>query len=130
MEPTILKGDPMNDSHLALRMEIFGPVAGVCTVRNLDEAIAVVNAVRHRHAASLFTNDFRAVFEFAARANVGMIHAQNPTIGGDAQAPFGGIGGDTSFGQREMGLRCLEPFLVDKTVDLHYGGQVLSAGAR
>lgn len=130
MQPTLLEGDPEHHGHLALREEIFGPVMGVCSVKNLDEAIAVVNGVRHQHAASIFTNDLRAAHEFAERAEVGMVHINNSTIGGDAQAPFGGLGGATSLGQREMGLRCMDIFLADTTVDINWRGAALGRGAR
>lgn len=131
IEPTILKGDPFNPEHLALREEIFGPVAGVCKVYGLDEALDVVNkTVKHRHAASVFTRDLAQAFRFAKEAHVGMVHVNNPTIGGDVQAPFGGLGGDTSFGPREMGPDAMLPFTVDKTVDINYGGASLERGAR
>lgn len=130
MRPAVLGGDPEDPGHLALREEIFGPVMGVCGVKNLDEAIEVVNGVRHQHAASIFTDDLRTAHEFAERAKVGMVHVNNPTIGGDAQAPFGGLGGDTSLGQREMGLRCMNIFLADQTVDINWSGASLGRGAR
>lgn len=131
IQPTILKGDPFNEEHIALREEIFGPVAGVCTVDGLDKALKVVNeTVSHRHAASVFTRDLDSAFTFAKEARVGMVHVNNPTLGGDAQAPFGGLGGDTSFGPREMGTDCMLPFTVDKTVDINYGGTSLGRGAR
>lgn len=120
MEPTLLEGDAENKDHLALHEEIFGPVAGICFIKGLDEAIKVVNGVTHRHVASIFTGNISNAFRFAKEAKVGMLHINNPTLGGDAQAPFGGLGGDTSFGQREMGIHAMDPFLVDKTVDINY----------
>lgn len=57
MQPTILEGDWHNDQHTALHDEIFGPVLGVSEFQDFEEAIAAVNSVRHRHVASLFTNN-------------------------------------------------------------------------
>lgn len=59
-----------------------------------------------------------------------MVHINNPTMGGDAQAPFGGLGGETSFGIREMGPHAMDPFLKDRTVDINFGGAGLGRGTR
>jgi aldehyde dehydrogenase (NAD+) len=130
VSPTVLEGDPDNEEHLALRDEGFGPVVGACRVPNLAEAIRVTNLVSHRHAAAVYTESISAMHEFEEGALAGMIHARNPTVGGDPQTEFGGMGGDTSIGQREMGPHAMDPFLWDQTFDERRGGTVLAAGAR
>lgn len=131
MEGTVLEGDPDNEGHLALREEIFGPVAGACRVTDLDHALHVVNeTVGHKHAVSIYTRDRRQAGIFKRRAKVGNVHVWNPTFGGDPHVAFGGFGGDTSYGLREMGLDCMLSFLRDKTIDDNEEGRVLAAGAR
>lgn len=130
MEPTVLSGDPHDPGHLALRREIFGPVAGVGIVRGLDEGIAAVNDNTHRHVAGIFTQDLDRAAEFIERAKVGMVYVNNSTLGGDAQAPFGGFGRDTSLGIQEMGRNAMEPFLRHKTVGVNNSGNVLGGRAR
>lgn len=130
VQPTLLEGDPDNEKHLALRDEIFGHVVGTCRVANLAEAIRVTNLVSHRHAASIYTDSVSAMHEFEEGVLAGMVHFRNPTVGGDPQAAFGGMGGDTSRGNREMGPDCMNTYLWDQTFDERRGGTVLAAGAR
>ncbi|MEK7528250.1 MAG: aldehyde dehydrogenase family protein [Patescibacteria group bacterium] len=130
IEPTILAGDPKNRDHLALREEIFGPVAGFARVRGFEEGIAAVNDNAHRHVAGVFTENPRRAAEFIRRANAGMVHGNNSTLGGDVQAPFGGTGGATSFGPQEMGPDAMRVFQRHKTVGWNYGNSVLGGRAR
>src|ERR1700730_7884384 len=45
--------------------EIFGPVASICPVRTLDEAIALINAHPNANATSIFTSSGKAARELA-----------------------------------------------------------------
>src|SRR6267142_5015112 len=45
--------------------EIFGPVASICPVQTLDEAIAVMRAHPNANATSIFTSSGKAAREFA-----------------------------------------------------------------
>jgi len=130
MTPTVLKGDHRNPEHLALRREIFGPVAGFGIVHGLQEGITAVNDSTHRHVAGVFTESLRAGKEFLRAVKTGMRHWNNSTLGGDVQAPFGGAGGDTSFGPQEMGRRAMEIFQRHATVGEHYGAKVLGGRTR
>lgn len=130
MAPTLLKGDPRNAGHRALREEIFGPVAGFAEIHGFEEGLAAVNDNDHRHVAGIFTRDLLLAHEFLRRAKAGMRHVNNSTLGGDVQAPFGGMGGATSFGIQEMGPRAMEPFLRHYTAGLNYGDKVLGGRAR
>jgi aldehyde dehydrogenase (NAD+) len=47
----------------------------------------------------------------------GMLHINSPTVGGEAQAPFGGMK-ETGLGRREMGASGPEFFSELKTVYL------------
>ncbi len=125
VSPAVLEGDPNNPRHKALRDETFGPVVGACRVQSLEEAIRVVNGVRHQHAASIYTEDLGNAHRFIRGARVGIVHVKNPTTGGDAQIGFGGLGGDTSLGGREMGPDSMKIFLVEKTVDINPGSGVV-----
>ncbi|MBI4994048.1 aldehyde dehydrogenase [Candidatus Peregrinibacteria bacterium] len=130
MLPTVLKGCPDNLGHRALREEIFGPVVGFARVSGFEDGTRAVNDNPHRHVAGIFTQDIDKAMEFARRAKAGMVHVNNSTLGGDPQAPFGGLGGDTSFGPQEMGPGAMEPFLRHKTVGVNTSGKVLGGRAR
>ena len=47
------------------REEIFGPVASICPVKTLDEAIAMMQAHPNANATSIFTSSGKAAREFA-----------------------------------------------------------------
>src|SRR4030095_2504976 len=55
------------------REEIFGPVATVCPVRDLDEAFRIMDAHPNANATSIFTSSGRAAREFAHRATASMV---------------------------------------------------------
>lgn len=130
VEPTVLRGNPRDRSHLAMKREIFGPIAALATVHGFDEGVDAINDSTHRHVASIFTNNIQRGFQFARRVNAGMRHVRNTTLGGDPQAPFGGNGGDTSFGDPEMGKDAMRIFEGRATVGFNYGSKVLGGRDR
>jgi aldehyde dehydrogenase (NAD+) len=50
-----------------------------------------------------------------------MVHVNEPTIGGEAQLPFGGVKA-TGVGEREMSEEGLNFFTEQKTVFVNYSG--------
>ncbi|PSS37509.1 hypothetical protein PHLCEN_2v716 [Hermanssonia centrifuga] len=89
--PTVVKNVPFDDS--LMDEEIFGPVLPIVPVKDLDEAIEVVNSRDHALSLYVFTQDpaFKAkVFDNtqsgSAVANEVVIHV------GATGLPFGGIG--------------------------------------
>lgn len=130
MEPTLLEGDRFNTGHRAIREEIFGPVAGFQRIRGFEEGLEAVNDNPHRHVAGVFTTNLRLAYEFLRRAKAGMRHVNNSTLGGDVQAPFGGMGGATSYGPQEMGPEAMRPFLQPYTAGVNWSDKVLGGRAR
>jgi malonate-semialdehyde dehydrogenase (acetylating)/methylmalonate-semialdehyde dehydrogenase len=55
------------------REEIFGPVLSVIRVKDLDEAIALVNSSAFGNTTSIFTSDGKSAREYASRIEVGMV---------------------------------------------------------
>ena len=55
------------------REEIFGPVFSVIHVKDLDEAIALVNGSAFGNTTSIFTSDGKSAREYASRVEVGMV---------------------------------------------------------
>lgn len=118
-EPTIydhVKGD----SKLAVE-EIFGPVLSVIRVKDWAEAIKVANAVPYGLSSSLYTMDVARAMEYVDEIETGMLHLNSPTVGGEAQLPFGGMKA-TGVGQREMGETAVDFFTEWKTVYIDYTG--------
>jgi acyl-CoA reductase-like NAD-dependent aldehyde dehydrogenase len=103
------------------REEVFGPVLAVQRAKDVDEAIRLANDVEYGLTASIYTSDYFAAMRFVERAEVGMVHVNQPTVGGEAQLPFGGIKA-TGVGEKEMAEEGANFFTYLKTVFLDYTG--------
>ena len=117
--PTIF--DDVTPGMRIFQEEIFGPVLSVATASSLEEALTKANGVEYGLTTSIFTQDINAVMRFVEDVEVGMVHVNEPTVGGEAQLPFGGSK-STGVGEREMGEDGLNFFTEIKTVFVNYGG--------
>jgi alpha-ketoglutaric semialdehyde dehydrogenase len=117
--PTIF--DHVAPDSVIAQDEIFGPVLSVIRVKNFEEALRVANSVRYGLSSSLYTNDAAKIFEFIDRIETGITHVNSPTVGGEAQLPFGGMKG-TGVGLREMGRVAIDFYTELKTVYIDYTG--------
>jgi malonate-semialdehyde dehydrogenase (acetylating)/methylmalonate-semialdehyde dehydrogenase len=70
--------------------EIFGPVLGVIRVRDLEEALEILNGLPYGNAASLFTRDGRAAREFRLRVRAGNVGINIGVAAPIAPYPFAG----------------------------------------
>jgi len=102
--------------------EIFGPVLSVIRVRDFEEALNTANSVRYGLSSSLYSNDAAKIFDFIDRIETGITHVNSPTVGGEAQLPFGGMKA-TGVGLREMGRVAVDFFTELKTVYIDYTGR-------
>jgi len=102
--------------------EIFGPVLSIIRVKNFDEAMEAANSVRFGLSSSIYTNDAAKIFEFIDRIETGITHVNSPTVGGEAQLPFGGMKA-TGVGLREMGRVAIDFYTELKTVYIDYTGR-------
>jgi len=99
--------------------EIFGPVLSVIRVGSLDEAITVANEVDFGLTGSVFTQNISRAFQVIRKLDTGMTHVNNPTIGGEAHMPFGGVKA-TGVGPREMGPGAWKFYAEEKTVYINH----------
>jgi len=70
--------------------EIFGPVLSCVRCKNLDEAIALINAHTYGNGVSLYTSDGHVAREFGRRILVGMVGINVPIPVPMAWHGFGG----------------------------------------
>jgi aldehyde dehydrogenase (NAD+) len=120
VEPTIFDG--VVPSMRIFKEEIFGPVLSVAVASSLDEALGFANDVEYGLTTSIFTSDITSVMRFVDEVETGMVHVNEPTVGGEAQLPFGGTK-STGVGEREMAEEGLNFFTELKTVFINYSGK-------
>ena len=109
--PTVLGNIPKNSP--AYREELFGPVASIFRVKNIEEAIAVANDSRFGLGASAWTNDDRERDCFVNDLEAGMVFI-NRMVSSDPRLPFGGV--KQSGHGRELGPWGIREFTNIKAV--------------
>ena len=87
-EPTLL--DTPNPSLPVVQEETFGPVAVLQVVRNIEDALRMLNGVSQGLVASLYSQDRHAQRLFLEKAECGVLKLNQPTMGVVPEAPFGG----------------------------------------
>ena len=73
--------------------ESFGPVKPVIRVKGEDEAVRVANDIEYGLSSAIFSRDIKRAMAVAARIEAGICHINGPTVGDEAQMPFGGVKG-------------------------------------
>jgi aldehyde dehydrogenase (NAD+) len=101
-----------------VREEVFGPVVAVLEVADLDAGIAAINDSPYGLTAGICTTSLSAAYEFAARAQVGVVKVNRPTAGLDLNVPFGGVKDSSTNTFREQGPRATDFYTWSKTVYL------------
>jgi len=86
--PTIF--DNVRPDMTIAKEEIFGPVLSVIRVKTLQDAIELVNSCAFGNTTSIFTNNGKAMREYAARVDVGMVGVNIGVAAPMAFFPFAG----------------------------------------
>jgi len=86
--PTIF--DRVRPDMTIAREEIFGPVLSVIRVRDLGEAIGLVNGSAFGNTSSIFTSDGKTAREYASRIEAGMVGVNIGVAAPMAFFPFSG----------------------------------------
>jgi acyl-CoA reductase-like NAD-dependent aldehyde dehydrogenase len=110
-QPTVL--DAVTRDMTIATEETFGPVVPISTIRDMDEAIGIVNGSQYGLLASIFTADLRRGIEFAETVRAGWVNINEGTNYWESHLPFGGGSGKRS-GLGRVGGR----FSIDRLTEL------------
>jgi len=91
MEATLL--DHVTPAMRVYSEESFGPMKPVIRVKGEDDAVRVANDTEYGLSSAVFSRDVSRAMAVAARIQAGICHINGPTVGDEAQMPFGGMKG-------------------------------------
>lgn len=120
VEPTVFEG--VKPKARLWQEEIFGPVLSVAKAKTFEQALELANDSPFGLTSAFYGQDMTLAMKFVEGMEAGMVHLNSPTIGGEAQVPFGGVKG-SGVGEREMAKDGLHFFTEQKTVFVDYTGQ-------
>jgi succinate-semialdehyde dehydrogenase/glutarate-semialdehyde dehydrogenase len=102
----------------AFREELFGPVAVVYKVTDVDEAVALANDSPFGLGGAVFHSDHAVALDVANRLETGMVWV-NEAEGGGPELPFGGT--KRSGVGRELGPYGIDEFVNKKLIHVPTG---------
>jgi alpha-ketoglutaric semialdehyde dehydrogenase len=97
--------------------ELFGPVAVLYRVRDLDEAIALVNDSPYGLTSAIHTSSLHRALRFAESVQAGVVVVNGGTHGSEPHMGFGGVK-QSGTGWREAGVEALDVYTEWRYVNL------------
>ncbi len=115
LAPTVVEG-VAPDATLS-RTELFGPVAALYRVRDLAEALALVNDSPYGLTAAIHTASLHRAMRFAEQAQAGVVVVNGGTHGSEPHMGFGGVK-QSGTGWKEAGVEALDVYSDIRYVNL------------
>jgi alpha-ketoglutaric semialdehyde dehydrogenase len=122
--PVIVDGVRPDDE--LFMQETFGPIVGVASYTDFDEALELANRPGYGLSSSVYTTDPAKAFRFARGISAGMVSVNNSTSGAEAHLPFGG-NGRSGNGSRQSGIWVLDQFTRWQSMNWDYSGRLQKA---
>jgi aldehyde dehydrogenase (NAD+)/gamma-glutamyl-gamma-aminobutyraldehyde dehydrogenase len=110
--PTVF--DAVEPQMRIAREEIFGPVLGLITVNDVDEAVRIARDTQYGLHASVFTRDISRAFQVARALPCGTVSV-NAFSEGDVKTPFGGYRRSGSLA-RDNGTEAMDQYTQTKSI--------------
>jgi acyl-CoA reductase-like NAD-dependent aldehyde dehydrogenase len=115
LEPTVL-ADVAPDAELSCT-ELFGPVTILYRVRDIDEALTLVNDSPYGLTSAIHTANLHRAMRFADKVEAGVVVVNGGTHGSEPHMGFGGVK-QSGTGWREAGVEALDVYTEWKYVNL------------
>ncbi|MGI8793279.1 MAG: aldehyde dehydrogenase family protein [Acidimicrobiales bacterium] len=122
--PTIAAGVRIDDA--IANTETFGPLVGVATAADFDEAMSFANGHGYGLSASIYTSTPAIAFRFQDEISSGMVSINNSTSGAEAHLPFGG-NARSGNGSRQSGVWVLDQVTRWQSVNWDWSGRLQKA---
>jgi aldehyde dehydrogenase (NAD+) len=115
LAPTVLEGAATEAD--VSTTELFGPVTLLYRVRDLEEAVAVVNDSPYGLTAAIHTASVHRAMVFSERVQAGVVVVNGGTHGSEPHMGFGGVK-QSGTGWREAGVEALDVYSDWKVVNV------------
>lgn len=113
--PTLIDNVNINDK--ISQIELFGPVATLYSVKNLEEALQLANNTMYGLTSCIHTKDINKAMYFTRKINAGVVNVNIGTYGSEPHMPFGGFG-ESGNGTREPGVEAIDFYSELKNVSI------------
>lgn len=113
IRPTLIEG--LDSSADLCKVEIFGPVATLQPVADIEEALQLANDSDYGLTSAIHTRSVDRAMWFAQRVKAGVANINLGTFGSEPHMPFGGFGASGN-GTREPGLEALDVYSELKNI--------------
>lgn len=116
-EPTVLT--EVTKEMKVLTEEVFGPVASIIVVKDVDEAVKIANDSTFGLGASVWTTDLDAAFSITKKVKSGMIWVNEINVA-YPNCPWGGVK-NSGLG-KDLGKEGVLEYTTTKHINIDYGG--------
>jgi aldehyde dehydrogenase (NAD+) len=115
LAPTVV--EDLRPDHGLSSHELFGPVTILYRVRDLDQALALVNRSPYGLTSAIHTASIHRAMRFAEAVEAGVVVVNGGTHGSEPHMGFGGVK-QSGTGWREAGVEALDAYTEWKYVNL------------